>query len=432
MSRPKLNIILSIIIVSLLSITSDFFEAFRPVVSALSIFTLVILFLKEFGLGYEKFKKVPREILLFLLILFTTLITSSIFSLYPMVSLLATVRTFVFFIIVYIFYSLITNERDIFYYIFSLIAILLIHGFRMFLDLYNLGIQNFFKKILLSNVFNLSSSLGYTGMTVFFIGIALIFSMLFMDRFESLKWKIILSILLVYSIIVLILANSRGGILAAIISLIFILWKLNKSLLIKTFLSVSTVVLLLFVLFPTLYEVINIYLRWETVSDREVYWNIGLDVIRDYPMTGLGADLFDKFFFNYAPSSTISLFKSDVINLGKPHPHNFFLYFFAENGILGLITAVAFFVIFFMIAFRTMKLTKNDNDYYVLSVAISGVGIAILVRSFIEVAGYLLYGYITRDLPFWLLFGTLIYIYQKFNRSLLKTEVAKNKIVYGS
>ena len=65
-----------------------------------------------------------------------------------------------------------------------------------------------------------------------------------------------------------------------------------------------------------------------------------------------------------------------------------------------------------------MKLTKNDYDYYVLTVAITGIGLAIFLRSFIEVAGYLLYGYITRDLPFWLLFSILIYIYQKFNRNL--------------
>ena len=75
-----------------------------------------------------------------------------------------------------------------------------------------------------------------------------------------------------------------------------------------------------------------------------------------------------------------------------------------------------------------MKLTKNDYDYYVLTVAITGIGLAIFLRSFIEVAGYLLYGYITRDLPFWLLFSILIYIYQKFNRNLNDTEGIEQKL----
>jgi O-antigen ligase len=169
---------------------------------------------------------------------------------------------------------------------------------------------------------------------------------------------------------------------------------------------------------PAFNEAVNFYLRWETVSDREVYWQMGLDVIKDYPIHGIGPDLFDKFFFDYAPSKTINHFKPDFLTLGKPHPHNFFLYFMAENGILGLITAVMFFVVFFYIAFRTMRLTKTDNrDNYILTVAITGIGIGIFFRSFIEVTGYLIYGYITMDLPFWLIFGILISIYQNYSKS---------------
>ena len=95
--------------------------------------------------------------------------------------------------------------------------------------------------------------------------------------------------------------------------------------------------------------------------------------------------------------------------------HNFFLFFTAENGILGLITSILFFLVFFYYAFKAMQLTKNkDYDFYVLTVAIAGIGIGIFVRSFIEITGYLSYGYITQDLPFWLLFGILIFIYQKY------------------
>lgn len=428
MKESKINIVLFLIIVSLLTFTSDFFIVYRPFITVFSILIIIIIFLKEHGLAFKNFKKVPKEISIFVLILFITLLTSSVFSNYPIISFWATIRTLLFLIIVYIFYSFLADEENIFYYIYSLITIQLIHGIRMFIDLYNLGFQDFFKKILLSNVINLTSSLGYTGMTVFFISIALITSMLFMIKFKSPAWKIILSLLLFISIIIIILSNSRGGILAALISILFILWKLNKSLLLKTFTIVTIIIFFLFISFPTLAELVNIYLRWETVSDREVYWTMGLEIIKDHPLFGLGADLFDKFFFNYAPSSTLSLFNSDIIQLGKPHPHNFFLYFTAENGILGLVTAILFFVTFFKIAFRTMKLTKNDYDYYVLTVAITGIGLAIFLRSFIEVAGYLLYGYITRDLPFWLLFSILIYIYQKFNRNLNDTEGIEQKL----
>lgn len=142
---------------------------------------------------------------------------------------------------------------------------------------------------------------------------------------------------------------------------------------------------------------------------------MGLDVINDHPIVGIGPDMFDKVFFNYAPSKTVNYFRSDFLQIGKPHPHNFFFYFMAENGILGLISSVTFFILFFYFAFKTIRLTQNINrDYYILTVAITGIGIGLFFRSFIEVSGYLLYGYITADLPFWLMFAVLISIHQKY------------------
>lgn len=56
-----------------------------------------------------------------------------------------------------------------------------------------------------------------------------------------------------------------------------------------------------------------------------------------------------------------------------------------------------------------------NKDYYVLSIAITGVGVGLLIRTFIEISGLLTYGYITRDLPFWLLFVILIKIYMELS-----------------
>ena len=65
-----------------------------------------------------------------------------------------------------------------------------------------------------------------------------------------------------------------------------------------------------------------------------------------------------------------------------------------------------------------MTFTKNSNQlYYVISVAIGGVGIGTLFRSFFEVSGILNYGYISRDLPFWILLIVLNYIYSKVKTS---------------
>ena len=412
------KILIGLLIISYLSISSEYFENIRGYVTLLSTFLLLILFLKEYGLQIGKYPKVPNEILAFLVLLILTLTVSTIFSHSVIISALATLRTLVFLSISYLFYALLRNEHNINIYIFSIFGVVLIIGIPMIIDLYSLGIQNYFIRSLLADKFDIITSRGYTRLTILFISISLITAMFFKNNNKNIINKILLIILLMFNIVTLILANSRGGILAAIISMSFILFMLKRPLFIKTFLVLSAAVVFLIITVPTFNEAVNFYIRWETVSDREVYWQMGLDVIKDNPIHGIGPDLFDKYFFDYAPSKTINHFKPDFLTLGKPHPHNFFLYFMAENGILGLITAVVFFVVFFYIAFRTMRLTKRDNrNNYILTIAITGIGIGIFFRSFIEVTGYLIYGYITMDLPFWLIFGILISIYQKYSKS---------------
>ena len=98
---------------------------------------------------------------------------------------------------------------------------------------------------------------------------------------------------------------------------------------------------------------------------------------------------------------------------GRPNPHNFILLLACENGILGLITGIFSFVLFFYMAYKCLKGYKNlDREFYVFSVVITGIGLGALERSFFEVSG-ISYNYITQDLPFWLIFFILAYMYKK-------------------
>lgn len=409
------KIILSIIIISFLSFTGEFFEDFRIYITLFSSAYLFYIFLKEFGFQYKKFPKLPKEILSFITLLIFTLFISTAFSQNINISLIAFLRMILFLLIIYIFYSFLNYEENIKVYIGSLLVVVIIIGIPMLIDLYNLGLKNYFIRILLTDKFDLVTSRGYTKLTILFISISLVSSMFFMSGFNKLSYKLGLIALLFFNIVILILANSRGGIVAGIISISFSLFILMRSMFIKSFLGVFGLFVLLIIVIPEVNEAVDLYLRWETVSDREVYWQMGLDVINDHPIVGIGPDMFDKVFFNYAPSKTVNYFRSDFLQIGKPHPHNFFFYFMAENGILGLISSVTFFILFFYFALKTIRLTQNINrDYYILSVAITGIGIGLFFRSFIEVSGYLLYGYITADLPFWLMFAVLISIHQKY------------------
>jgi O-antigen ligase len=407
--------ILVIIIFAYLGATSIFYAQYRLYITSVSTLLLIYFFVKEYGIDLSNYKKLPKEIIVFTALLLVTLLFSTLLSDQIASGLTVIVRMSTFLLICYMFYSLLKNNNFIYTYIYAIFLVMLTFGFRMIIDYYILGPENYFIRTLLRDSVELYSSYSNTGLTIFFISISFITAMFFLNRFNSRGKKLILSGLLIINIISLILANSRGGILASVISISFIIIVLKRSLFFKAFVITSLAVTIILLTIPVVSETVDIYLRWHTVGDREAYWHIGVEVIKDNPVFGLGPGMFSQYFYSYAASSHVDFLNKPGIAEGNPHPHNFFLYFFAENGLLGIITSIVFFIVFFYIAIKTMKLAKqNNHDFFVLSTTITGIGLGLFFRSFIEVTGYLLYGFITTDLPFWLIFGILISIHQKF------------------
>lgn len=64
-----------------------------------------------------------------------------------------------------------------------------------------------------------------------------------------------------------------------------------------------------------------------------------------------------------------------------------------------------------------MKQKNIDIHYHVFIVSILSIGLGIFIRSMFEVTGVLTYGFITRDLPFWIVFISLAYIYNETDKS---------------
>ncbi len=420
------NLLLIPVIIGYISVTSEFFESIRIVINIVCTFLLLYLFLKNYGLKYSKCFAIPNGLSIFFTLLFITLLISTVFSGIFIISLFAFLRTIFFFVIIFLFFALTRDEFDIKIIAASLLIVMIILGIPMLIDLYNLGFEYYFLKTLLRDKISQYTSKGYTGVTILFISSSLITSMFFWNKLEKVKYKILLMILLIFNIIFLILANSRGGILASIISASFILFNLKRRIFIRSFLTISAFLFLLYLIIPAFNDAINFYMRWETVGDREEYWQMGLDVISDNSYFGIGPDLFDKYFFNYATSKTLDFYKLGNLSLGKPHPHNFFLYFTAENGILGLITSLTFFVIIFYYSFNTLKITKDKNNvHYIFALAITGIGLGNFFRAFIEVEGFMTYGYITNDLPLWLILVILFHIYQQYNTNLPNSRISE-------
>ena len=410
------KVLLGLILLNYLTGLTEYIGNLRVYLNILSTIILLYLFLKKYGLRFGEYPKIPKEITIFLITLFFSLSISALFSSFMIIGFTSIVTMLLFFCISYIFYALLKNEENIYVYIFSISISVLVLAVRIFIDLFALGTQDFFKKAILEGNSELAGSTGYTGFTIFFISISFITAFILMDINKKALNKILLILLLIINIATLIFANSRSAILASILSISFMFIVIKWKLFIRTFLIISLVILGLFFTIPAVEETINLYVRIDSINQREVFWESGSDVLSDYPILGVGPGTFYQYFYSYAPSSLFDFFYLDIWRYGKPSPHNLFLYYWSENGILGFILSISLFVLFFYFAVNSIKLTKlKHKNNYIISIAITGIGIGFLFRAFFEVTGILYYGYITTDLPFWLLFGILIHFYQKMN-----------------
>ena len=293
-------------------------------------------------------------------------------------------------------------------------------GGSIFLSLFNSGFSFIELEGSLARFAGFYENPNYAGLLLV-VSIPVLISMYFQDYFKS-KWKkILITLLLIICIAILLLADSRASLLAIVVSLAFILRVLNKSLFIKIFVSLLVVTGIL-LLIPDVQKFLDFYLRLDRLGNRDYFWNAGIDIIKAYPAFGVGPDMFQNYFFTYMPSAVNKFYNMGIWTVGKPNPHNFFLFFTAENGILGFISAIYFWVLFFYIAVKTMIATRKiSKEYFILCVSITGIGLGMFVRSFFEITGYLTYGFITRDLPFWLMFVILIKVYRQTNIERVKS-----------
>jgi O-antigen ligase len=158
---------------------------------------------------------------------------------------------------------------------------------------------------------------------------------------------------------------------------------------------------------------------------------MSLNMIRDYPFFGIGPGTYKYQMFNYYPFMLDDWYGKLYILFyeatgGANLSHNFFLVFFTEMGLLGFITSIALPIIYFRIGIKTIAKYKDESSakYYFI-VGLFSSGSSIIVRNLFNSIGLLYVGGIHTDLPFWLIFGSLIYFYRF---SLTSTTAITNQL----
>lgn len=407
----KLFVLLSIIV--FISIVGGEVQIYRNVFTIFALIILSLYFLKRYGFQVNNFPKPPIVVNWLAAILLGTIFISSIISGLQSESINALFRALIFLLICYFYYAFLAsgeNKKHIYYLLFGLFFSSLILSASVYYDFARSGFALFIFDILITRW---AGTFGNPNSLALNISINIIFVIVvfYSDKISHKIKLLFLPVLLLNYLVILFLTNSRAAILSLTIAILFLFYHLQKKIILYL-LSVIVLFIIAYLFIPFMQELVDTYLRLETVSQRDYLWKAGLDIMSDFPIFGVGPEQYPKYFYSYVPTSGSYFFNLYII-LQKPHPHNYSLWLITENGILGWLSSLAIFGFYFFMATKLILWSKVDRDEnYLFAVGLYSIGILVFIRSFFEVEGVFSYGFISRDLPFWISYIILAYLYR--------------------
>jgi len=192
------------------------------------------------------------------------------------------------------------------------------------------------------------------------IGITTLFGLLLslyqLTREDIFYRKIVLTICVCATAIATIATQTRGTILAMMVSLLLSLPK-NKKTLLFFFLFLASVILVM----PVKNQITPNALMNKIVSDNRVkIWYCFAEMIKDHPITGIGFGM-----QTYDDKDLINKYNERVpetYRQAEPHaaPHNLLVDIAARTGLIGLISFLYIIFIFLQLGWRIVKYGRDD------------------------------------------------------------------------
>ena len=415
--------ILFFAVVSFLTLTSTINISLRAVVQLFNGLALFYLFFKKYGLDFSGYPKVPKEVGILIFFVFLSMVVATAFSHYIFLGFNQIIRTALFFIIIYFIYSLVEENSDVKLLLSAFILVALIYSYTL---IHGLAKENFdLIQMNLKQVDKLNNDyINMNGMGAFFIIIIPICLSYLLGQKKG-KLKLFLAGFLLITIISLFITNSRAAVLGVLLGSFFILYNLNRKILKVVFITLAILIPLLFI--NPISEYIDIYFRLQRLSTgRDVIWSVIFNIIKDNPLLGVGPAA-TKFYLypnlTYmigSPQEQFLAFHYNQIAFG--HAHNFYLFFWSDLGLLGLFASLLLPFTYFKLGHITSKRFKYlDKKYYLLTLGLIAGGIGLFIRAIFEWGNLISYGTLAADLPFWLSFIMLIYLYNNSKEKKLKS-----------
>jgi O-antigen ligase len=217
---------------------------------------------------------------------------------------------------------------------------------------------------------------------------------------------------------------SRSAIISTAISVGIILFFLQKKLFSKIAIFLFLAISVSFLILPISEDLILIFRISEGLSQRDYLWQLAFNIISTNPLVGIGPGAYSYEMFNYFPI-LLNSYEGQLFielqknSLGFNGSHNFYLALFSDLGILGLLVSFLLPYIFIKIAKKTLEFSKIlKSEEYKIILGLTSIGIGMFVRGLFEGISLITYGWITVDMPFWIIFLLLILYYEKLKDQL--------------
>ncbi len=164
--------------------------------------------------------------------------------------------------------------------------------------------------------------------------------------FEKNIYKIILIISHFLLLLVIVLTFSRSAWLGLAAGLIFILLLWLKKKWPKKIWASALIFLLFFLFIAGIAAKEFDLLNFPSFKSRLAIWQSALEIIKDHPLIGIGPGMFQKYYLDYQKMFPL------YPEWSAPQPHNIFLAFWLQAGIIGLIGFFWLIVLFFKKGFK--------------------------------------------------------------------------------
>ncbi len=401
---------LFIVIALYFLITSDLNEQLRVVINYSGILVFTIMYLFKFGLSIQPIREIPEKLKQLALLTLLAMGVSALFSANVSFSMVYILKQIIFFYICAIIYSFLRDEDYRYFLTDTIIVIGVILAASTVYEV--TSVLSNVSSLLEAGALRFSGLYGNPNAVGLFLAVAIPLMVQAVLANKNERIRLVYIAALALSVLAMLLTNSRASLGAILVAGLYLVFHFNRKLFYR-FIVAGILLFVVLLMFEKTRDIFLLFIRFERIFEniRGYYWQIACDIIGDHPLFGIGPGMFPNYIYDYLPvkMGTFDEFQLDWASSGTTH--NFFLFRQTELGILGTINTIFFVYLFFYITNKSQRLLEYKSKGYFLILGIKAAGIGLFVRGFLETPGLLTHGWITRDLPFWLIFMIAIATY---------------------